>query len=81
MLNGNAKASGKVVPIVRCSFCGCGHDHEGVEVLLASKLPGVYICQGCVALSISTLVKHDPSHRAKLGKLLRTRVSPSRAPS
>lgn len=69
----------KVVPIQRCGFCGCGSDHKDVDLLVASKLPGVYICQGCIAMAVGTLLDNRPKYKEPLRRLVAAkRGSPSK---
>lgn len=58
----------KVIPLVRCGFCGKSKDDAGL--LIASSLPGVYICDGCLALALATLVQYRPEQRRKLLRVI-----------
>ena len=60
----------KVIPIMRCNFCNRGKDEIGVELLIASQLPGVYICDGCLATALTTLLRHRPNQKRKLMRIL-----------
>lgn len=67
----------KVIPIQRCSFCSRPKDHADVDVLVASRLPGVHICQICVGESLHTIFKYKPQIWKKFSELVR-RLEPTR---
>ncbi len=66
----------KVIPIKRCSWCLT--QVETVDLLVASKVPGVYICTSCVTATVTTVVRHRPAYHAKFVRLLK-RIAPRAA--
>lgn len=65
-----ADLAGKVVPITRCGFCGEGPSSGKVDLLVASKQGGAYICQDCVADALKTLLQNRPNYKTLVRRLL-----------
>lgn len=64
----------KVVPICRCSFCQ--KPPEESDLLVASKVVGVYVCESCLLSALDTLMAHRPRYVELVRRSVAARGSP-----
>ncbi len=71
MIPSSAVLRSKVVPIQRCSFCCYGP--ADCDLLIESRVPGVYLCQTCLLVALQTLFDSRPKYVDDVKRLVAQR--------